>query len=230
MHGYHELCDEIPTPSRMPQEFLCPLTGELLEYPVTLETGKTFEQAAIKEWFDQGQILCPVTGKLLVYLSVPAVNSVLKHTIDRWKSDNSIKTLEAASHKCGVINSDDTAVFILENIFTSFSGNDRKRHIKRLISFGGLEFCIHKLKSGKTEAKACAAALLFLSIEADSSCRNKIVRDIDMQCLLDLLSSKQAKLRENAILLLYELICSSRHVTSKLAIRIAFYYLFDFFI
>ncbi|KAJ7009518.1 hypothetical protein NC653_000265 [Populus alba x Populus x berolinensis] len=60
-----------------PHDFICPLTGQLFEDPVTLETGQTFEREAIGERFDHGNRTCPVTGKTLACSTVPLANSIL---------------------------------------------------------------------------------------------------------------------------------------------------------
>lgn len=78
-----------------PHDFICPLTGQLFEDPVTLETGQTFEREAIGEWFDQGNRTCSVTGKTLACSTVPLANSILKYVIDsqykfRFESCNMI--------------------------------------------------------------------------------------------------------------------------------------------
>ncbi|KAJ0974272.1 hypothetical protein J5N97_016237 [Dioscorea zingiberensis] len=36
--------------TRPPKDFVCPITGQLFNDPVTLETGQTFERRAIEEW------------------------------------------------------------------------------------------------------------------------------------------------------------------------------------
>ncbi|KAG5227581.1 E3 ubiquitin-protein ligase [Salix suchowensis] len=84
-NGSRENFDEGSVFDSIPHDFICPLTGELFEDPVTLETGRTFEREAIREWFDLGNRTCPVTGKTLACSAVPLTNSILKLVIDGWK-------------------------------------------------------------------------------------------------------------------------------------------------
>ena len=84
-NGIHEHFDEGSIFDSVPHDFICPLTGQLFEDPVTLETGQTFEREAIREWFDQGNKTCPVSGKTLACSTVPLTNSILKLVIDSWK-------------------------------------------------------------------------------------------------------------------------------------------------
>ncbi|BFG33468.1 hypothetical protein CerSpe_197420 [Prunus speciosa] len=200
----------------IPQDFICPLTGRLFEDPVTLETGQTFERLAIKAWFDKGNRTCPVTGKSLECLAVPLHNFILKRVIHSWKSENCRKLLAFASQVVGTSGRDgskhydEIAIFVLEQLLTCFSKEERTENAKHLMSLGGLQFLLQWFELGKVEEKSRAAALLSCCIEADADCRNIIARDINKQYVMELLQSKQIKIRTNAVLLLTELICLKR--------------------
>ena len=176
-----------PSFSSIPQDFICPLTGQLFEEPVTLETGQTFERKAIKAWFDQGNTTCPVTAKNLECKQlVPFTNLVLKRVIETWKSQNFCA--RALDHHRIMANA------------------------VEFMSLGGLELLLQRFGSGNLEERTHIASLLVCCIEADSGCRNKIAKEIDRKCLIELLLSKQFKARESAVLLLVELICLRRFV------------------
>ncbi|KAL5766788.1 hypothetical protein ACOSP7_017405 [Xanthoceras sorbifolium] len=216
LHASYEYFDEGSFFASIPQEFMCPLIGQLFEDPVTLETGQTFEREAIKEWMDKGNSTCPVTGKTLECLTVPVTNFILKRLIDGWKSENFRHLLGFASHVVensegdGSTNQDELAIYILEQLFSTFSRLDRIANAKRLIPLGGLQFFIRRFYFGKLDEKTRAAALLSSCIEADAGCRNQIAKKINKRSLLELLHSKQVKSRTIAVLLLTELICFTR--------------------
>lgn len=214
-HGSYEFFDEHSFFSSIPQGFTCPLTGKLFEDPVTLETGHTFERGAIKAWFDEGNRECPVTGKTLQSLAVPLTNFVLKRVIDNWRSENCRNLFAFTSQ--AMKNSDghglehlDETVVILEQLLTAFGDEEKRTNAKHIISLGGLQLLLQWFELGKIEEKARVAELLFCCIQADASCRDQIARNINGQCLLELLQSKQVKSRTNAVLLLTELICLKR--------------------
>jgi len=49
-----------------PADLLCPITYQLLHDAVILvDTGQTYERAAIQEWFDRGNLKDPVSGKTI---------------------------------------------------------------------------------------------------------------------------------------------------------------------
>lgn len=66
-----------------PDEYVCPITGELLQEPVTLSSGKTYERAAILEWFEYGNTTCPLTRKSVDTDNL-AVNTSLQRAIQTW--------------------------------------------------------------------------------------------------------------------------------------------------
>lgn len=207
--------------SSIPQEFICPLTGQLFEDPVTLETGQTFERKAIKEWFAQGNRTCPATGKHLEYLAVPFTNLVLKRVIDSWKSEHCRHLLTFASQIIGNMggdgpkHSDETAIVMFEQLLSACSREERTTNAKHLISLGGLQFLLQRFENGSLEDKTRVLALLTCCIEADPGCRNKVARDINKQCLLQLLHSKQIRSRTNVVVLLTELVCLKRYMCSN---------------
>ncbi|XP_057794846.1 putative E3 ubiquitin-protein ligase LIN-1 isoform X2 [Salvia miltiorrhiza] len=76
---------EMLTPkSRPPKDFVCPITGQIFNDPVTLETGQTYERRAIQEWMSRGNTTCPITRQPLSAASLPKTNYVLKRLITSW--------------------------------------------------------------------------------------------------------------------------------------------------
>jgi hypothetical protein len=73
---------------KRPKDFVCPITDRLFEDPVTMETGQTYEYAAIQEWLDRGNTTCPVTQQKLESLAMPKTNFVIKRVVDAWKSEH----------------------------------------------------------------------------------------------------------------------------------------------
>ncbi|KAL0351756.1 UNVERIFIED_CONTAM: putative E3 ubiquitin-protein ligase LIN-1 [Sesamum calycinum] len=76
------------TQSRPPKDFVCPITGQIFNDPVTLETGQTYERKAIQEWMNRGNTTCPITRQPLSAASLPKTNYVLKRLITSWKDQH----------------------------------------------------------------------------------------------------------------------------------------------
>ena len=67
---------------QIPEEFLCPLTLEIMKYPVMSRTGHSFEKQAIFEWL-QAHAACPLTRQPMT-LSKLVTNVALKQRIAHW--------------------------------------------------------------------------------------------------------------------------------------------------
>ncbi|CAI9106675.1 OLC1v1005878C1 [Oldenlandia corymbosa var. corymbosa] len=200
----------------IPRDFICPLTDVIFDDPVTIETGQTYESSAIKSWLEKGNRTCPVTGKTLEYRGVPLTNFILKRVIDDWKVGHAKHLMDLASKVSENVESkDEMAVFILEQLITASSPEERIRRAKQLTSLGGLKFLLHRFHCGSPGEKTHISELLLICIQADTHNRNHITRNIDKLSLLDLLHSKQLKIKRIAVLLLTELVCLNRRKEAK---------------
>jgi U-box domain len=53
----------------IPPEFVCPITLEIMEFPMRSPHGHVFERAAIQSWLASGENVCPLTRRPLHSLS-----------------------------------------------------------------------------------------------------------------------------------------------------------------
>ncbi|XP_074159490.1 WD repeat, SAM and U-box domain-containing protein 1 isoform X3 [Sminthopsis crassicaudata] len=69
--------------SGIPDEFLCPITRELMQEPVIASDGYSYEKEAIENWISKKKRTSPMTNLVLPSL-VLTPNRTLKMAIDRW--------------------------------------------------------------------------------------------------------------------------------------------------
>uniref|UniRef100_A0A0D9YWP8 U-box domain-containing protein n=1 Tax=Oryza glumipatula TaxID=40148 RepID=A0A0D9YWP8_9ORYZ len=88
-----------------PQLFLCPISMELMEDPVTVSTGVTYDRRSIEEWlFVYGRTTCPATMQPLSNFDLTP-NHTLKRVISSWldrgssSSSPSTSTLSSPIHE-----------------------------------------------------------------------------------------------------------------------------------
>lgn len=80
--------------SHIPAEFLCPITTDVMQDPVILADGRSYERSAIEQWLASSK-RSPMTGAALEHNHVlPNVN--LKALIEDWKDTH---TVEAVVHE-----------------------------------------------------------------------------------------------------------------------------------
>lgn len=82
--------------------FFCPLTKRIMDDPVTIESGITYDRKAIVKWFQRNKdnpesITCPATG-IKLQSRVLNTNIALRTIIAEWKRRNEAKKIKAA-HK-----------------------------------------------------------------------------------------------------------------------------------
>lgn len=68
----------------VPDEYLCPITREIMKDPVIAEDGYTYERSAIKSWMDSGKNRSPMTNSILATKQLTP-NRSLKMLIQRFK-------------------------------------------------------------------------------------------------------------------------------------------------
>lgn len=69
----------------VPSVFICPISLEPMQDPVTLCTGQTYERSNILKWFSLGHLSCPTTMQELWDDSITP-NKTLHHLIYSWFS------------------------------------------------------------------------------------------------------------------------------------------------
>ncbi|KAM7380596.1 hypothetical protein PAMP_003879 [Pampus punctatissimus] len=74
--------------SEAPDEFLCPITRELMKEPVIASDGYSYEQESIQRWIRSKNKTSPMTN-LPLQTTLLTPNRSLKMAIARWKSSSS---------------------------------------------------------------------------------------------------------------------------------------------
>ena len=86
-----ELVDEAAPPSTRPSDipegeaFLCPITFALMDDPVVMMDGMTYERRAIETWLSKGQTTSPLTGaELQSTMLIP--NNLVRSQIREYRA------------------------------------------------------------------------------------------------------------------------------------------------
>ena len=77
----------VPQLSQPPLEFVCPITLDIMEDPVVLADGFTYERTAIEDWMDVNTN-SPMTGARVSKTMIP--NTILRVMINEWKERNGL--------------------------------------------------------------------------------------------------------------------------------------------
>ncbi|KAE8699046.1 DNA-directed RNA polymerase isoform 1 [Hibiscus syriacus] len=186
--------------------FLCPLTKQIMDDPVTIESGVTYERKAISEWFETfshlEDITCPTTGMKLSS-RVLSTNVALKITIEQWRDRNDVARIKVARVELSLASLDN---MILEAITDLQHICKRKQYNRvQVLSVGTLPLLI-KLLGYKDRGVRCGALELLRQLaEEDDEGKEMIADTMDLSTLVELLSSSHQSVRHASLLFLLEL-------------------------
>lgn len=73
-----------------PEEFLCPLSKEVMRDPVILASGQTYDRPFIDNWLKAGNRTCPRTEQVLSH-TVLTPNHLIREVISKWCTNQGIE-------------------------------------------------------------------------------------------------------------------------------------------
>ncbi|CAM8985169.1 unnamed protein product [Rhodiola kirilowii] len=123
---------EMDVRGSVPEEFICPLSKEMMKDPVVVSTGKTYDRASIQEWLKAGNQTCPSTQQVLSHrLLTP--NLVVRDLIEKWFKRNGVmKSLGSSKNPDNEGGADREHFVNLLRKMTCSSINSQKEAAKEL--------------------------------------------------------------------------------------------------
>lgn len=82
---------------KVPQEFMCPISMNLMKNPVMMEDGHTYEKECIVEWLTRSSY-SPLTRQQITLLGM-RTNYALKAAILRWQEETTKKDSQVQEDK-----------------------------------------------------------------------------------------------------------------------------------
>ncbi|CAN6971660.1 unnamed protein product [Brassica rapa subsp. trilocularis] len=162
----------------LPHEFLCPITLEIMQDPVIIATGQTYEKEGIQKWFDAGHKTCPKTGQTLDHLSL-APNYALKNIILQWCDKNNFKIPEKET-----------------SLHTENDSEEQKDEVSLLVE---------ALSSSQLEEQRASVKQMRLLAKENPENRVLIANAGAIPLLVQLLSYPDSGIQENAVTTLLNL-------------------------
>lgn len=187
------------------ETFFCPLTKKIMEDPVTIESGVTYERDAISEWINKSdnnreEIFCPKSGQKLKSRNL-STNVALKATIDEWKERNETARIKAAR---AALSSATTQDIILKAIEDLHSICLRKPYNKVQVRSIGVIPLLGNLLDNRNRTIRCATLELLRYLAEDDD-EEVIVQTIDIATVTRMMSSNHGPIRHASLRLLVEL-------------------------
>ncbi|KAF8775855.1 hypothetical protein HU200_004248 [Digitaria exilis] len=175
----------------IPDEFRCPISLELMQDPVIVSSGQTYERSCIQKWLDSGHKTCPKTQQPLSHTSLTP-NFVLKSLIAQWCEANGI---ELPKNKA--------------------NSRDKKAAKSSDYDHAGLVSLMTRLRGGNQDEQRAAAGEIRLLAKRNVNNRICIAEAGAIPLLVNLLSSSDPRTQEHAVTALLNL---SIHENNKATI------------
>ncbi|CAK9154775.1 unnamed protein product [Ilex paraguariensis] len=167
-----------PNPPVIPNDFLCPLSLEVMRDPVIVATGQTYERSYIQRWIDCGNTSCPNTQQKLQNFTLTP-NYVLRSLITQWCTNHNIEQPTILTN--GKIKKSDGS-------FRDISGD-----------IAAIEALVRKLSSLLIEERRAAVSEI-RSLSKRSTDNRIIIGEAGaIPILVDLLTSEDILTREIAV-------------------------------
>lgn len=157
------------------ESFLCPLTKQVMQDPVTIENGHTYERVAIEKWFkeckDSGRRpVCPLTLQELNSTDLnPSI--ALRHTIEEWTQRNNAAQLDNACRSLGPGSSESDILQALDYVMKICQKSRLNKHAVRNADLIPMIADMLKNSSRKVRCKS----LQTLCVIAEDDDDNKVV-------------------------------------------------------
>lgn len=151
------------------ETFFCPLTKKIMEDPVTIGSGVTYERKAITEWFNKCEeglqdIVCPLTGYKLESRTVNS-NLALKITIDEWKERNEATRIKVARAALSLASSESMIREALKDLL--HLGRKKKYNKVQIRNVGIIPLLVQLMEHELRKVRCEAIETLQLLVEDD---------------------------------------------------------------
>ncbi|KAJ9153122.1 hypothetical protein P3X46_026599 [Hevea brasiliensis] len=162
----------------IPDDFLCPISLELMRDPVIVATGQTYERSYIQRWIDTGNVTCPKTQQKLEHLTLTP-NYVLRSLITQWCAKH-INEQPTGLANGRIKKSDGT--------FRDVTGD-----------IAAIQALVRKLSSQSVEERKTAVSEIRSLSKRSTDNRMLIAEAGAIPVLVNLLTAEDVSIQENAV-------------------------------
>lgn len=181
----------------VPDEFRCPISLDLMNDPVIVASGHTYDRNSIAQWINTGHHTCPKSGQRLIHMAL-IPNYALRSLIHQWSQENNIPIQGSTSTEVERTTSKRRSS---EASIDHISATKAVADAVKMTA----EFLVGKLATGSPDIRRQAAyELRLLAKTGMDNCR--IIAEAGaIPFLLILLGSPDSRIQENAVTTLLNL-------------------------
>ncbi|KAK9750579.1 hypothetical protein RND81_02G206900 [Saponaria officinalis] len=199
----------------MYNSFICPLTKMIMDDPVTIQSGVTYERKAIIEYFESfgnGEVTCPTTGEKLESRHM-SPNIALRSIIEEWKDRDETVRLKVVCEALSIGNTNSTIIEALHELKSIWEKNPHQKIEK--IRNARIVPLVVRLLEIKDRNVRCAALDMIRLLAQEEEEKELIGKTSAISSTLRMLSSSHQPIKHAALLLLIEL-SQSKSLSEKI--------------
>ncbi|GAB2293753.1 U-box domain-containing protein 30 [Dionaea muscipula] len=195
----------------VPSVFICPISLEPMQDPVTLCTGQTYERSNILKWLSLGHFSCPTTMQELWDDSITP-NKTLHHLIYSWFSQKYLAMKKRSEDVQGRVSE------ILETL-KKIKGQARVQALKELrqivvnhssarktvVDNGGIGLLSSLLGPFTSHAVGSEVAGILVNLPLDPESRSNLMQPARMSLMVDMLNEGSTVTKVNCTRLIENL-------------------------
>ncbi|KAG6408484.1 hypothetical protein SASPL_131497 [Salvia splendens] len=196
----------------IPNEFLCPITLEIMTDPVIVATGQTYERRSIQKWLDSNHQTCPKTGQTLEHLLL-APNFALKNLILQWCEKNNYQPSKEAPK-----SAETTKILSLVKSLSSSKLEEQRDAVEKIrflskecsnnrsliANAGGIQRLVQLLSYPDSRIQEDTVTALF-NLSIDESNKQLISAEDPIPAIIEILENGTIDAKENSAAALFSL-------------------------
>ncbi|XP_020111020.1 putative U-box domain-containing protein 42 isoform X2 [Ananas comosus] len=149
------------------ETFFCPITKKIMDDPVTIESGVTYERKAIAEWFEKTKddsegITCPAT-KTKLQSTALNTNLAIKSTILEWIERNEATRIRVARTALSLATSEAMVLDAIRDL--KFLSEKKRSNREKMHGIGITKLLTRYLENDDAVLRLEALELLCLLVE-----------------------------------------------------------------
>ncbi|KAL1537590.1 U-box domain-containing protein 30 [Salvia divinorum] len=192
----------------VPSVFICPISLEPMQDPVTLCTGQTYEQSNILRWFSLGHYTCPTTMQELWDDTITS-NKTLLHLIHAWFSQKYVQMRKRSEDAHGRASE-------LLGSLKRVKGQSRIMALKELrgvvvrhclgrkavVEEGGVALLSSFLGPFTSYAVGCEVVSILVNLGLDCESKRNLMQPAKVSSIVDLLNEGSVETKVNCVRLI----------------------------
>ncbi|EFH41556.1 hypothetical protein ARALYDRAFT_330893 [Arabidopsis lyrata subsp. lyrata] len=183
----------------IPSVFICPISLEPMQDPVTLCTGQTYERLNIHKWFNLGHLTCPTTMQEL-WDDTVTPNKTLHHLIYTWFSQKTsyeiLGTLKKAKGQARVHALSELKQIVVAHLMAR----------KTVVEEGGVSVISSLLGPFTSHAVGSEVVAILVSLDLDSDSKSGLMQPAKVSLIVDMLNDGSNETKINCARLIRGLV------------------------